>query len=84
MRGSKEDGYRDRDTTIADDGEQEAGHVFLQVTWTDTFRKQPGRSKVPRFLLVRTAFDVKPGGVAGGIFRPRADTPASIVQAIFL
>jgi C4-type Zn-finger protein len=52
-RGSKEDGYRDRDTKIAYDGKQEARHVFLQIAWTDALRKQLGRSKVQRLLHIR-------------------------------
>jgi hypothetical protein len=57
-RGSKEDGYRDRDTTIADDGEQEARHVFLQVACTDALRKQSGRSKAQHLLPIRMELDV--------------------------
>jgi hypothetical protein len=52
-RNRKEDGYSDRDATIAYQDEQEARHVFLQVAWTDALRKQLGRSKAQRLLLVR-------------------------------
>jgi hypothetical protein len=79
-RGSEEDGYRDRDTTIADDGEQEAGHVFLQILWTYALRKLFGRSKVQHLLLIRMVLDVKLDGSA----RLHAETPASIAPATFL
>jgi hypothetical protein len=82
-RGSKEDGYRDRDTTIAYDGEQEARHVFLPVAWTDALRKRFGRSKVQHLLPVRMELEVKPGGLAGVPARLRAETPVSIAPVIF-
>jgi len=83
-RNRKEDGYRDRDTTIAYDGEQEARHLFLQIAWTDALRKQLGRSRVQCLLLVRMERDIEPGGLARGLSRLSADTPAAIAPAIFL
>jgi hypothetical protein len=79
-RGSEEDRYRNRDTTIADDGEQQARHVLLQVLWIDALRKLFGRSKVQQLLLIRMELDVRP-------HRPamlRAETPASIAPETFL
>ena len=80
--GSEEDGYCDGNTEIAYQGEQESGHSFLHIARIKPLNGGSVVQKCSTCCLFAWRERRAIGNSEGGS-RLRADTPASIVPALF-